>query len=135
MSQENVGLVLEGFRRFQAGEPGWADDWVHPEIEWDFSAYPLADLPTVGRGRTALLADVIETYMSGWRDLRQEITEVIDAGDDVLVVIHETAGLRGSETVVERDVSHLWTVEDGVWTRWRLYATREEALEAAGLSE
>ena len=134
MSQENVEIVLEGFRRFQAGDLRWADGWVHPEIEWDFSAYPLADLPTVGRGRTALLG-VIETYMSGWRDLRQEITEVIDAGDDVLVVIHETAGLRGSDAVLERDVSHLWTVEDGVWTRWRLYATREEAFEAAGLRE
>jgi ketosteroid isomerase-like protein len=135
MSEENVRIVSDRFRRFQEGDPGWADDWVHPDIEWDFSAYPLADLPTLGRGRDALLTEVIQTYLSGWRDLRQEITEMVDAGDDVLVVIHETVGLRGSDAVLERDVSHLWTVEDGKWTKWRLYATREEALEAAGLSE
>ena len=135
MSRENVEVALEAFRRFQAGDPEWAADWVHPDIEWDFSAYPLADLPTVGRGRAALLTDVIETYLSGWRDLRQEITEVIDAGSDVLVVIHETVRLGESDATLERDVSHLWTVEERRWTRWRLYATRAEALEAAGLSE
>jgi ketosteroid isomerase-like protein len=134
MSQENVRTALEGFRRFQSGDPGWAEDWVHPDIEWDFSAYPLADLPTTGRGRLALL-DLIRTYMSGWRDLRQEITEVIDTGDDILVVIHETVGLRDSDATLERDVSHLWTIERGQWTRWRNYQTRHEALEAAGLSE
>jgi ketosteroid isomerase-like protein len=134
MSQENVEIALEAFRRFQVGDPGWAE-WVHPDIEWDFSAYPLADLPTVGRGRDALLNQVIATYMSGWRDLRQEITEVVDAGDDVIVVIHESVGLRESDAVLEREVSHVWTIREGKWTMWRLYETRDEALKAAGLSE
>jgi ketosteroid isomerase-like protein len=134
MSQENVELARESFRRFQAEDPGWVE-WVDPDIGWDFSAYPLADLPTVGRGRDALLKEVLATYYSGWRDLRQEIREVIDAGDDVIVVIHETARLLGSDAALEREVSHVWTVREGKWIFWRLFATREEALEAAGLRE
>jgi hypothetical protein len=36
---------------------------------------------------------VIEVYYGGWVDYRAEITETIDAGDDIVVVEHET-GLR-----------------------------------------
>lgn len=108
---------------------------IHPDIDWDFSAFPLADIPDRGRGRQALLDEVLATYMSGWRDLRQEIVEVIDAGDDLVVIVHETVRIRGSDAELERDISHVGTIEGGKLTRWRVYETREEALEAAGLSE
>ena len=45
MSQENVEIARQAYAAFQAQDPNWAE-WVHPEIKWDFSAYPLADLPS-----------------------------------------------------------------------------------------
>ena len=39
-----------------------------PEIELRLSGYPLADLPSRGRGRDEMLSQVIETYFSGWVD-------------------------------------------------------------------
>jgi ketosteroid isomerase-like protein len=132
MSQENVELAREAFRRFHAGDQTWIE-WVDPEIGWDFSAYPLADLPTRGRGRQELLSDVLDTYFSGWLDYEGEIVETADAGDDIVVVIHEAARMRGSDTMLERDVAHIWTFRDGKWVFWRILPDREAALEAAGL--
>jgi ketosteroid isomerase-like protein len=37
---------------------------------------------------------------------------VIDAGDDVVVVIHATARARGTEMLVERDMHHVWTMRE-----------------------
>jgi ketosteroid isomerase-like protein len=134
MSQENVELIRESFSRYQAGDPDWATDYLHPEIEWDFTAYPLADLPSTGRGREDLLT-VIATYLSGWIDLRQEIVETVDCGDDVVVIVHETARVRDSDTELEREVAHVWTIRDQQWVYWRILPDREAALKAAGGSE
>jgi ketosteroid isomerase-like protein len=134
MSPENVDLAREAFRRFHAGDQTWIE-WVDPEIGWDFSAYPLADLPSTGRGREELLRDVIDTYFSGWLDYKGEIVETVDAGDDVVVIIHEVARLRDSDAVLERDVAHIWTFREGKWTFWRIMPTRKEALEVVGRSE
>jgi ketosteroid isomerase-like protein len=130
MSQENVDLIHQSFDRFHAGDPDWATDFVHPEIEWDFSAYSLADLPDRGSGRESMLSEILATYYSGWLDLRQEIVETVDCGDDIVVILHETARMRGSEAVVEREVAHVWTVRARKWVRWRIFPDRDAALDA-----
>jgi hypothetical protein len=45
---------------------------------------------------------------------------------------------RSDETLdsgefVERDLFHLWTFRDGMIVKWRVFETREQAFEAAGL--
>jgi ketosteroid isomerase-like protein len=132
VSKENVDLAREAFRRFHAEDASWIE-WVDPDIGWDFSGYPLADLPTSGRGREPLLSDVLAIYFSGWLDYQGEIVEAIDAGDDVVVIIHEAARLRDSDVTLERDVAHVWTFRDGKWVFWRILPDRKAALEAAGL--
>jgi ketosteroid isomerase-like protein len=93
------------------------------------------DLPNSGRGRDALLSDVIETYFSGWVDYQGEITETVSAGDDVVVVVHERVRMRDSDAVLERDLVHVWTIRDRKWVYWRIYPDRDSALEAVGLEE
>jgi ketosteroid isomerase-like protein len=134
MSEENIELIRDAFNRFHAGDPDWATDFVHPEIEWDFTAYPLADLPSTGRGRESMLSQILATYYSGWVGLQQEIVETVDGGDDIVVILHETARLRDSDTVIEREVAHVWTVRDRKWIFWRILPDRAAALEAAGLA-
>jgi ketosteroid isomerase-like protein len=56
-------------------------------------------------------------------------------GDDVVVVIHETARMRGSEVTLERQLAHVWTVRDGKWVRWLILPSRDAALTVAGFSE
>ncbi len=125
---------MKASARFQAGDTKWKNV-LHPEIEWDFSAYPLADIPSRGRGREDVLTQVIDTYYSGWRGYEAEITEVIEAGDDVVVIQHEVVRVADSDVPLERDTFHVWTIRDRRWVRWRIFPDRDSALEAAGLRE
>jgi ketosteroid isomerase-like protein len=60
----------------------------------------------------------------------------IDAGDDEVVVFHhEVAKGRESGAVVETDTGTVQTVRNGKITRVRSFMDRNQALEAAGLSE
>jgi ketosteroid isomerase-like protein len=67
--------------------------------------------------------------------LDPSIEWMVDSGDDVVVVQHETVRLRDSDTVLERDTFHVWTVREGQWVFWRILPDRNAALEAAGLRE
>jgi ketosteroid isomerase-like protein len=134
MSQENVERIRDTFRRFQSGDPGWIDA-IDRDVEWDISAHPLPDVPNRGRGREQLLNEVFATYFSGWLDYRPEIRETIDAGDDVVLVLHETARLRDSDTALDRDLVQVWTMREGRSVFLRVFPTKATALDALGLSE
>ena len=130
MSQENVDLMRRGTELWLSGDfKGWLK-LIDPDIGWDISAHPLPDVPNRGRGRDALVKDVLLTYMLGWTEYSVEIKEVFGAGEQVIVVVHETMGVP-----LERDVVHLWTVREGRAVFVRVFRTKAEALEAAGLSE
>ena len=36
---------------------------------------------------------MMATYLSGWMDYSAELKELVDAGDEVIAVIHETASM------------------------------------------
>jgi ketosteroid isomerase-like protein len=66
--------------------------------------------------------------------LRAEVDELIDAGDDVVVVADWRARGRksGADTVIR--TGQVLSLRDGVVVRWQLYGSRAAALEAVGLS-
>jgi ketosteroid isomerase-like protein len=134
MSEENVDLMRGAFRRFQAGDQGWVDV-LDPDIEWDISAHPLPDVPNQGRGRDRLLSEVFATYFSGWLDYRAEIQETVGVGDEVVLVLHETARLRGSDTGLDRELVQVWTIRNGLAVFHRVFPSKAEALDATGLLE
>jgi ketosteroid isomerase-like protein len=63
------------------------------------------------------------------------LKELIDAGEDVVVIVHETARARGTEMLIERDLVNVVTLRAGRAIRLRAYQTKQEALEAVGLRE
>ena len=70
-------------------------------------------------------------------DVRVEPVEVIDAGDDTVIAVMRISG-RPKGTSAEAltlSVAGVNTIRDGKIARSREYWTREEALEAAGLTE
>jgi ketosteroid isomerase-like protein len=133
MSRENVEIMRSSYELWLRGE---SDAWletIDPDIGWDISAHPLPDVPNHGQGREALLTDMLATYLSGWNDYSSELKELIDAGDHVVAVIHETAKMRETGVALDRDLVQLWTIREGRVTFLRVFRTKAEALEAAGL--
>ena len=78
---------------------------------------------------------MMATYLSGWNDYSAELTELVDAGDQVIAVLHETAEMRDTGVALDRDLIQLWTVRNGRGAFLRVFRTKAEALEAAGLQE
>jgi len=135
MSGENVEVVRRGFELFWAGDfDAWLET-IDPDVGWDISRHPLPDVPNHGRGRDALLRDMLATYLSGWVDYSAELEELVDAGDRVVLVLHETARMRDTGVALDRTLVHLWTLRDGRHVFLRVFRTKAEALEAAGIDE
>jgi ketosteroid isomerase-like protein len=132
MSEENVEIVLRAWEAWQQGEP-W-DEFLDPEFEWDLSARASLDFPVRGRGREDYV-QLMETYRRAWIHYEMAPKELIDAGDNVVVLLHETTGARGTEALIEQDSYFVWTFREGKAVRLETFSTRDKALEAAGLSE
>jgi len=64
-----------------------------------------------------------------------EPEELIESGDQVVVVVKARMRPRGSSAEIERRNGNLWTIRDGMVVSMRVFAKPEEALEAAGLAE
>ena len=98
MPEAKVEFMRSGFEDWIAGgfDPGAVFDLYAPDVEWDLSAYPLPDFPDRGSGRDELFRHFGE-YFSGWNEYEAEVRECVDAGDDVVVVLHEKRGSGRAE--------------------------------------
>ena len=133
MSQENVDLVAESLRTFQATlratEPMAAD------FVWDLSTvddWPDATEYFGPEGFNEFIAKWTEAY----DEFEQRTEEVIDAGDqDVVSIVSQRGRPRGSESWVHLRFAVVWTVAEGELKRGRVFVTAEQALEAVGVAE
>jgi ketosteroid isomerase-like protein len=136
MSQENVEIMRRAFAQWQKGG-GTLEaipvELYAEEVEWDLSAYPLVDVPSRGSGRDNLFK-TFALYLAGWKDYQADAREFVEAGENVIVALHEKAAIADSDTILERDVFQVWTLRNGLVVKWRVFETGEEALEAVGLS-
>ncbi|MCE3267400.1 MAG: hypothetical protein K0S15_2109 [Solirubrobacterales bacterium] len=133
MSEETVELMRSMYRQ---GDPNRFFDLLDEEIEVDASGVGLLpDHPGLVRGKDAVV-DYFRHYWGTWEDYVLEPTEIIDVGEDRVVVVHYERGRgRGSGTPFERRWATLYTLRADKMVRFKGFATREDALEAAGLSE
>ena len=132
MSQENVEIVRHNTEALLRGDLDAAFENVDPEVEWEEAA-SLGPDASVYRGIDEA-RKALGSWFGMWRDYESEAVEYIDAGDEVVVLSRERA-LGRSGVTVERDVGTVTTVRDGQIVRVRLFASWDEAREAAGLQE
>ena len=131
MSQENVEIVRRAYEAWNAGDINAWGESFDPEIE----AYD-HDIPDAGEyrgleGRIRWQAD----WERSWQSWRWEPEEFIDAGERVIAVLHVHAKGRQSGVDVERIDGAVWTLRNGRCVRLDYYGSKEQALEAVGLSE
>ena len=132
MSQENVDRFVEGIEAFNRGDlEALFRGWDH-EIRFE---HRLADLQGTFVGIDAVeawFADTSEAFDSG---ARIECSDVRDLGDRVLALGIVRATGRGSGAETKLPFTVLATFRDGLIIHYVDYGDREQALEAAGLSE
>jgi ketosteroid isomerase-like protein len=133
MAQENVETVREAFAAFNRGDFETAVGAFDPEAEW--IPYLSALEGSVFRGRAALLEmwNDINDNLGG--NLRVELEELVDCGDQVVAVVEAIGSGTGSGVEVHQRWAQLASLRDGLIVRVEPFATRAAALEAAGLRE
>ena len=137
MSQENVERAREAYDALglavrNADLDAFFREYVHPEIEW----VPLEGAPdtAVAYGHGPVKARMM-AMLEVMEEPQIEAGEIIDAGDKVVVAIRISGRGRGSGIDVEANWFHVVTARDDKAVRVEWYASRDEALEAAGLRE
>jgi ketosteroid isomerase-like protein len=131
MSQQNVELVRRDIGARSARDWAVLAQIWHPEIELE-----VVDGSGTFRGLDEI-KPFFDTLSGLYADYRVEADEIIDAGEWVITVERIGGrGLKGSDagTWVEDRVVRLISFNDERLWRIKEFRSREEALEAAGLS-
>ena len=132
MSQENVEVVREAFEAYQEGNPEKTAQLIDSEVEFRGTVGGLEE-GRVAHGLTQIEQTFEADDLEAWEERRLEAEEFIDAGDDVVVLLHEYRRGRGSGVELELDTAVVVAVSGGRVVRLQGFMDRQAALEAAGL--
>jgi len=134
MSQENVRIVREAFDAFLGGNQEKTAQLVDPEVEFHGTVGGLQE-GQIGHGQSQIDETFEAEDLEAWEERRLEAEDFIDAGDDVVVLLHEYRRGRGSGVELETKTAVVVAVSGGKVVRIRGYMDRGAALKAVGLSE
>jgi uncharacterized protein len=134
MPQENVEIVREANAAFNRGDLDAFLEYCTDDVDFRAAEGALDDHGPV-QGKDALRA-FMQDWLDMFDDFRAEPVELIDAGEDNVIAVMRISG-RAKLSSVETDMTYaeLSTLRDGKVARSRQFFTRDEALEAAGLSD
>lgn len=127
MSRHNVEIVRECIESFQRGDYATAMEALDPEIEYELTHFPDGKIYHGHDG----VREAFRIWIGTWENYRQELDELIDAGDnEVIALVREFGRGIGSGIELERPTAGVWTLRNGKAVRIRFYEGREAALEA-----
>jgi uncharacterized protein len=132
MSQENVEIVRRGFEAWEAGDLSG----LLALLDDHLVTRRLAPMPDPGtwHGPEGAL-EVAAEWMDAFDEFKMKAEEFIDADDHVVVRVAQEGRGSGSGAPVTATFWFVYCVRDGKAVTWDMYATGQQALEAAGLSE
>jgi len=131
MSEENVERLRRGYELWlTTGD--FLPEVTHPDFVWDMSTFrgwPERQTYPGTEGAREFLAD----WTAAWEDWELEVEDYVDAGERVVTIVRQRGRSKTSGVPVEMRFGQVWTFQDGKQIRMQMYASPEEALEAAGL--
>jgi ketosteroid isomerase-like protein len=130
MSQENLDLIRAGFAAHNRGDLDALTQVYDPDVVFETLLLGTHH----GNEAIRLIYEENQKTLSGYT---VDPIELIDAGDQVVAVAQVNGvGLASQIAMEERDrFAFLFTIKNGRVVREQAFRNREEALQAAGLSE
>ncbi len=132
MSQEDLESVRDAFDAFERDGLDGLLAHLDPEIEWSTTGEFIES--AVYRGHEGVRR-YLSAMLDEFENVHVETTELIDAGEQVVVSLRLTGRGKRSGAPVELTMTQVSSSRDGLAIRIHNYPTKAEALEAAGLSE
>jgi len=129
MSQENIDAVRRSYERWNANDPGWADDILHDDVVLTLIEAWIEPGPFKGR------AAAIEQFRCLREDFGQdhlEAEELTAHGDCVLA--KNVWSVRGDHSGIEGEFRNTSVLRfrDGVVVEMTFYRQHADALKALG---
>src|SRR2546423_11799007 len=101
MSAENVDVVRRAYAAFaETGDV--SDEFVGPGFVWDMSTFgnwPERQTYEGIAGAREFLAD----WTGAWEDWALEVTDLVDAGDQVVAIVHQSGRSKATGLEVDMD--------------------------------
>ena len=134
MSQENIEIVRRSTDAYNRRDlDGIVENWA-PDAVVDWSNSRGFDAG-VYRGHGEIRA-FVQRFLAAFEEVRIDIVDGPIEVEDGLLITENVAYLRGRDGIeVQARSAWLITIRDGEQTSLTLYQTKQDALEAAGLSE
>jgi ketosteroid isomerase-like protein len=136
MTQENVEGVRAAFEAWNAGDVEALFAHFHPELVYHPRADEPDPSPHVGRDAYERL---VHGFVESFAEVTFEVLELIDAGDLVITstVLHVVLHGQGSASGAGVSDTYVFVhkLRDGLVVEGWEYRTKQEALEAVGLTE
>jgi ketosteroid isomerase-like protein len=125
VASANVELAIAAFKAFQERDIDAIKAICSPDVEFDWSRRLLD--PVVIRGYQGIQAffDEVDAIFD---EMTFSIDEVLEFGDDVVMV--STGHFRGRSSGVDvtARAANVWTIKDGKLARFCFYQSKEDAL-------
>jgi ketosteroid isomerase-like protein len=132
MSQENVEIMRRMLDQAQE-KPDALYDILDQDVQWDATALGVPGLTTF-HGPDGV-REFFRRWVGAFEEWGYDTEELIDAGDSVVVRIHQWGRGKGSGVAVEGRFWQVWTFRDGKVIRSSHHVEKARALQVAGLSE
>jgi ketosteroid isomerase-like protein len=134
MSQENVEILRRSFDAFNRGDDDAFIATWHPEGEL-YELVGIPDAPDVYRGHDGVREWLANARSTIGEDFQMEPRDFTPVGEKVLAEIVGSGVGEGSGVPVEWTTYIVLWMRNGKIARTRAFLQRDEAFEAAGLSE
>ena len=132
MSQENVQLVRRVLEPYARGDL----EALFELVASDVVVYAQLGLAEAGTylGRDSM-AQFMRAWEDAWEEMEYEPEEWLEDADAVIVVIRYRGRGKGSGVTVDDRFAWRYEFSGDRVVGWGIYATKAEALEAAGLRD
>jgi uncharacterized protein len=126
--QEDADRLRDAYQAFNEGGVEAFLERLAPEVQLrDRESSP--DRAETRYGKEGI-KQLFASYMEAFDALRLEPQEFIDAGDQIVVTLHQRVRGKGSGAEVVGHIAHVWTMRGEAPFRLTIFRDKESALRA-----
>ena len=136
MSRENVEIVRRVYEASARRDSAAVLALYDPDVMIDVTHGAVGEVAgrTIHHGHEGLRT-FFRAWYEAWDSVEPDLKDLLQAGERVVSIEITRGRGRASGIEVELQQYGVWTIRDGKIVRVVWFTTRDDALEAAGLSE
>lgn len=129
MSQNSTAVVQQAYANFKTGNLDGLLALMDPSIEWKLPQIEGVRISGLRRGR-AQVREFFQSLSTDQEAVAFEPREFVEQGDTVVAIGHYQWRIKSTGKPWESDFTHVFTVRNGIVTRFREFTDTAAAAES-----